>query len=156
MTYIVFPGNVGDKDALLKAAITLGVAPKTSTHTLPPFNYPSTSTSSSPSSSPSSSSSSSTTASSSPLSQRDSNISHAVPQSKNTTSSAPAAASISHTSTSSSKSSHSKLLNALSTAQMQKTAIAAFNVYNLEGAKAVVAAAEIARTPVILQVGIHG
>lgn len=150
MTYIVFPGNVGDKDALLKAAITLGVTPKISSHTLPPFNYLPTA----PSVSSSSSSSSSTTASSNPLSQSDSNMSHAVPQSKNTTSSAPAATSTAHVSTSSSKSSHSKLLNALSTAQMQKTAIAAFNVYNLEGAKAVVAAAEIARTPVILQVGI--
>lgn len=28
MNYVVFPGNVGDADALLKVAITLGVAAK--------------------------------------------------------------------------------------------------------------------------------
>lgn len=113
MKYIVFPGNVGDNDALLKAAITLGVTPKGPSHHTPT------------SSSTSSSSSSTSTA-------------------------APAAAA--HTGTPTSKSSHSKLLNALSAAQFQETAIAAFNVYNLEGAKAVVAAAERARSPVILQV----
>ena len=108
MKYIVFPGNVGDNDALLRAAITLGVTPKGPSHHTP-----------------TSSSSSSTSA-------------------------APAAAA--HTGTPSSNSSHSKLLNALSAAQLQESAIAAFNVYNLEGAKAVVAAAELARSPVILQV----
>ena len=110
MKYIVFPGNVGDNDALLRAAITLGVTPKGPSHHTP--------------------TSSSSTSSS--------------------TSAAPAAAA--HTGTPSSKSSHSKLLNALSAAQLQQSAIAAFNVYNLEGAKAVVAAAELARSPVILQV----
>lgn len=113
MKYIVFPGNVGDNDALLRAAITLGVTPKG-----PSQHTPTPSTSSSSSSS--------------------------------TSSTAPAAAA--HTGTPSSKSSHSKLLNALSVAQLQQSAIAAFNVYNLEGAKAVVAAAELARSPVILQV----
>lgn len=46
----------------------------------------------------------------------------------------------------------SKLLSLLQTAQDECYAIAAFNVYNLEGAKAVVAAAEQNNSPVILQV----
>jgi hypothetical protein len=101
MNYIVFPGNVGDKDALLKAAVTLGVAKKASS---PGARGPKFPQASSP------------------------HTSQSVPAIK------------------------SKLLVELSKAQSQGHAVAAFNVYNLEGAKAVVAAAEISRSPVILQV----
>lgn len=104
MNYIVFPGNVGDKDALLKAAVTLGVARK----------------------GPSGPSSKGTKSPQAP-----------TPQSPH---SSPAA--------------KSKLLVELSKAQSEGYAVAAFNVYNLEGAKAVVAAAEISRSPVILQVAL--
>lgn len=46
----------------------------------------------------------------------------------------------------------SRLLDALETARSSSRAIAAFNVYNLEGAKAVVQAAELMNAPVMLQV----
>jgi Fructose-bisphosphate aldolase class-II len=102
MNYIVFPGNVGDKDSLLKAAITLGVAKKAATS--PGAKGPKSPQAASP------------------------QPSHSIPATK------------------------SKLLVELSKAQSKGYAVAAFNVYNLEGAKAVVAAAEISRSPVILQV----
>ena len=110
MNYVVFPGNVGDKDALLKAAITLGVPEK------------------SPSEKGTSGGGSQTSGS------------------------APSSSSSSSSSVKASAASSSKLLSALSTALAHSYAIAAFNVYNLEGAKAVVAAAEMSRSPVILQV----
>lgn len=102
MNYIVFPGNVGDKDALLKAAITLGVARKPSASTGTKGLKP------------------------------------------------PQAAALQPPQSASTK--KSKLLVELSKAQSEGYAVAAFNVYNLEGAKAVVTAAEISRSPVILQV----
>lgn len=106
MNYIVFPGNVGDKDALLKAAMTLGVAKKTPA---------------------------------SPGTKGPKSVQTPGPSSSIKSSPAVVASS-------------SRLLSTLSTALSQGYAVAAFNVYNLEGAKAVVAAAEISRTPVILQV----
>lgn len=110
MNYVVFPGNVGDKNALLKAAITLGVSEK------------------SPSEQQGNSGGGSQTPGSAPSSSSASSVK-------------PSAAA-----------SNSKLLSAMSTALAHSYAIAAFNVYSLEGAKAVVAAAEMSRSPVILQV----
>jgi len=45
-----------------------------------------------------------------------------------------------------------QMLDTLRNAQKQGIAVAAFNLYNLEGAKAVISAAEHFRVPVILQV----
>lgn len=83
LIYVVFPGNVGDDQALAKAAQTLGVARKAAAPLV--FNSKST------------------------------------------------------------------MLQALQAAEDGKQAIAAFNVYNLEGAKAVISAAEKLQHPVILQ-----
>jgi tagatose 1,6-diphosphate aldolase GatY/KbaY len=95
MHYIVFPGNVGDKDALARVAMKLGV-------------------------------------------KKLSDVSATVTDKP--------------TRTSTSKPEESKMLNALKEAQQKGYALAAFNVYNLEGAKAVVDKAEALGSPAILQV----
>jgi hypothetical protein len=108
MNYVVFPGNVGDNDALLRVAMTLGVAKKTST--IPKIEI---------------------------------DLSIAPVFSFANSSSPPHISGLI---------ANSKLLSALMTAQFQGYAIAAFNVYNLEGAKAAVLAAELCNSPIILQV----
>jgi hypothetical protein len=108
MNYVVFPGNVGDNDALLRVAITLGVAEKTSK-----------------------------------ISKIEIDLSVAPVFSFDNSSRPPDLGGMV---------ANSKLLSALMTAQSQGYAIAAFNVYNLEGAKAAVLAAELSNSPVILQV----
>jgi tagatose 1,6-diphosphate aldolase GatY/KbaY len=108
MNYVVFPGNVGDEDALLRVAITLGVMKKIKTI------------------------------------KTESN--HEENQSKKQRwKKIPMAANPD-------RPTRNIILTAFSNAQSNGCAIAAFNVYNLEGAKAVVAAAEVLNTPIILQV----
>ena len=87
MHYVVFPGNVGDDDALLRVAMTLGV---------------------------------------------------------NQSVAAAPATRLTHA--------DCRVLTELVAAQREGRALAAFNVYNLEGAKAAVAAAEKLQSPVMLQV----
>ena len=120
MNYIVFPGNVGDNDALLKVAITLGVTKKVST-----------------------------------LKKTGKDLIDGTPL----VTSGPREGVHKHLSTpavvsplSEGYKNNNKLLSALTAAVTDGYAIAAFNVYNLEGAKAVVAAAESCGAPVILQV----
>ena len=93
MHYIVFPGNIGDKDALARVAMKLGVK-KLNEVSITATDKPARS---------------------------------AKPE-------------------------DSKMLNTLKEAQQKGYALAAFNVYNLEGAKAVVEKAEDLGSPAILQV----
>lgn len=96
MHYIVFPGNVGDKDALARVAIKLGVKQQANSKSNDDNTRQETKEKSSPQ--------------------------------------------------------ESKMLITLREAQQRGYAIAAFNVYNLEGAKAVVEQAEALGCPAILQV----
>ena len=121
MNYIVFPGNVGDNDALLKVAITLGVPKK--------ISAPNTT-------GKDSIESSNPLATNRPEEGADKRL--------------PISAVISPLSFK--YKNNNKLLSVLTAAVTDGYAIAAFNVYNLEGAKAVVAAAESCDSPVILQV----
>jgi hypothetical protein len=112
LQYVVFPGNVGDDEALTRVLRRLGAKEKET------LKVAAASASTSTSTSPSTSTSASTSASATmPL-----------------------------------RSESLQLLDELAKARGANKAIAAFNVYNLEGAKAVVEAAEEAKAPVMLQV----
>ena len=115
MNYVVFPGNVGDADALLKVAITLGVSKK-STRRAGGLSEESTEGGQGPE-----------------------KVAAVAPPASPVTPASSAASS-------------SKMLSSLTLALSEGHALAAFNVYNLEGAKAAVAAAEFCQSPVILQV----
>ena len=106
LQYVVFPGNVGDDEALTRVLRRLGAKEKET------LNVAAASASTSTSASASASASA------------------AMPL----------------------RSESLQLLDELAKARGANKAIAAFNVYNLEGAKAVVEAAEEAKAPVMLQV----
>ena len=112
MPYVVFPGNVGDDEALLRVVRKLGVPDRPSA----------TATSSSRQLHP-----------------------KPVPPSTPQSSAAPVT-------TFPLRAESARLLDVLHSARSNQRAIPAFNVYNLEGASAVVKAAETMRAPVMLQV----
>ena len=127
MNYVVFPGNVGDGDALMKVALTLGVLRKIA--------------------SPKESGTESESGKGSgPLKSNNPLDLHLSSQGNSTHSKEATAADLL------TYKDNNKLLSAFTKALTEGYAIAAFNVYNLEGAKAAVAAAESCNSPVILQV----
>jgi len=120
MPYVVFPGNVGDDEGLLRVLRRLGVgriedlSPGVSEYA-PKSTPPGTG---------------STPPRQTPKLKKDGSSSSTTPL----------------------RADSSRLLAALSQARQHSRAIAAFNVYNLEGAKAVVQAAEKMGAPIMLQV----
>ena len=128
MPYVVFPGNVGDDEGLLRVLRRLGVG-RVQQQQQQQQGLGRGATKSTASASADTSTPGSRTAQRSPT--------HAISSSSSST---PLRAD------------SSRLLAALSQARQHSRAIAAFNVYNLEGAKAVVEAAEKKRAPIMLQV----